>query len=511
MRRSTRLAGRNDNIINAERGGQSSNGYDVNMDVNAWPSGMMGMDAFTGPSAAMNQPFMPPFMPFPPASMFQPGLDPFGMWNPMSMNNNPSNVMPFMPPPPPPPFVDPDFANSAMTPMFNPTMPLFAPFEGMNQMPEPAAGSLGSGPLSRQPKSPEKLVAPAATDKYIAQAALPPQERPSPQPLLVILDLNGTLIHRKSRGFPPKFAKRAGLDYFIDTLMSKFKVMIWSSSQPRTVHAICQKLFQDRQRRELVAEWGRDKFDLTKSQYKSKIQVYKMLETVWADQTIQATYPIQSKRWDQTNTILIDDSKLKALSEPFNILEIPEFINTDVQGMYETVIFPKVLNRLESLSKHDDVSKVVRQWTSENPNVLDFELDPNDLHHMYISASIDGTINGPNEPNASKGSAKERREQRQSHKAKEKAEEKAVKKAEKKAGKEKMQAMRNEQRNRDLAANARNAAIAAANSATATPTATEEQGEKQRSLSPASSSAESASGSGNSLLDPLEESLNREV
>lgn len=501
MRRSTRLAGRNDNTTNAESGGQSSNGYDVNMDMNAGPSDMM--DAFTGPSA-MNQPFMPPFMPIPPASMFQSGLDAFGMFNSMNMNINPGGVMSFMPPLPPPPFENPNFANTAMAPMFNPTVPLFAPFEGMNKMPEPAGGSFGSGMPSRRPKSPEKLIAPAATDKYIAQAALPPQERSFPQPLLVILDLNGTLIHRKSRGFPPKFTRRAGLYYFIDTLMSKFKVMIWSSSQPRTVHAICQKLFQDRQRRELVAEWGRDKFDLTRSQYKSKIQVYKMLETVWADKTIQATYPNQSKRWDQTNTILIDDSKLKALSEPFNILEIPEFINTDVQGMYETVIFPKVLNRLETLSKHDDVSKVVRQWTSENPNVLDFELDPNDLHHMYISASLDGVIN---EPNASKGSAKERREQRQSRKA----EEKALKKVERKAGKEKMQAMRNEQRNRDLAANARNAAVAAANSAIATPTVTEEQGEKQRSPSPASSSAESASGSGNSLLDPLEESLNREV
>ncbi|ODM20400.1 hypothetical protein SI65_03453 [Aspergillus cristatus] len=313
--------------------------------------------AFTGLPA--NDQFMPPFTPFP----LLPGMD---QWNPMNM-----------------PFLPPQFMMNSnlpnpmmMPPMFNPTMPLFNPFEPMNQVPAPG-GFPESVPARRQ-KSPTPAP-PEAAGHYLQQASLPPTPIPSnPQPLLIILDLNGTLIYRKHRKFPPSFVKRAGLDNFLDTLMRNYKVMIWSSSQPQTVKAVCEKLLTDGQRKRLVAEWGRDKFNLSKSQYKNKVQVYKTLETIWADNSIQSAYPGKAgkagKRWDQTNTILIDDSKLKALSEPFNILEIPEFTNKPAPGVDETTIFPKVLARLETLAKHDDVSKMMRVWNDQGQGILDFEL-----------------------------------------------------------------------------------------------------------------------------------------
>lgn len=163
--------------------------------------------------------------------------------------------------------------------------------------------------------------------------------------------------------------------------------MIWSSSQPQTVSAVCDKLFSRAQRQQLVAEWGRDKLNLTTSQYKAKVQVYKTLETLWADPAIQATYPKSAEaeaegngdgngnkniksRWDQSNTILIDDSKLKALSEPYNIIEIPEFVGFETAGLDGATIFPRVLDRLETLSLHDDVSKVLREWSVSRPDAL---------------------------------------------------------------------------------------------------------------------------------------------
>ncbi|KAL4950150.1 NLI interacting factor-like phosphatase-domain-containing protein [Aspergillus filifer] len=238
---------------------------------------------------------------------------------------------------------------------------------------------------------------PSATKKYLDQAALPPQDLPSPQPLLVILDLNGTLIYRKTKKFPPKFSERVGLERFLKTLVEKYKVMIWSSSQPATVDAVCQKIFSGPDRKKLVVEWGRDKLGLSKAEYNSKVQVYKTLETVWSNKKIQTSCPKsgpkdQPARWDQTNTILIDDSKLKALSEPYNLIEIPEFTND--RTLDESAIFPRVLQRLEILSKCDDVSKKLHQWSTTNPEtkVLDVDLGPVqlfDLGQTQAEADVD--------------------------------------------------------------------------------------------------------------------------
>lgn len=239
---------------------------------------------------------------------------------------------------------------------------------------------------------------PQPTNEYMQQASQEPQRRSEPQPLLIILDLNGTLIFRKRKTLPPSFVRRAGLDHFLEELTKKYAVMIWSSSRPATVEGVCKQLFPEDKKTKLVAKWGRDRFGLTAAQYNSKLQVYKQLSKVWADPVIQASHPNAppsseiptqgmeasvapprgkfsnlkhdrqqknvmmslpvGQRWDQTNTILIDDSKLKALSEPYNILEIPEFTND--KTIDESTLFADVLQRLGDLSHHDDVSKTLR-------------------------------------------------------------------------------------------------------------------------------------------------------
>lgn len=234
---------------------------------------------------------------------------------------------------------------------------------------------------------------PVPTKEYMQQASRTPRRCSSQRPLLIILDLNGTLIFRKHKRMPPSFARRAGLEHFLDVLAQKYAVMIWSSSRPATVTAVCDRLFPEN--KSLVALWGRDKFGLTATQYNAKLQVYKELHKVWEDPEIQAAYPSNEstknaaasnpsdgnsqthhqnhrpnnpadipfpmgQRWDQTNTVLIDDSKLKALSEPYSILEIPEFTNDPTVD--ESALFTKVLDRLDALSHHDDVSKMLRVW-----------------------------------------------------------------------------------------------------------------------------------------------------
>jgi hypothetical protein len=217
----------------------------------------------------------------------------------------------------------------------------------------------------------------------------------------------------------------------LDALLKNYKVMIWSSSQPETVNAVCEKLFPGEKRKSLVAEWGRDKLNLSKAQYRSKVQVYKTLETVWSNQDIQASYPSshqngQSKtkkkgargnsRWDQTNTILIDDSKLKALSEPYNILEIPEF--TNAPGIDESHIFPKVLECLDTLAQHDDVSKLLQLWNSKLATniatILDFDIGVNQSPQQQ-NGSSSTTPSTPQEV------AQARKERRRAHKQEKKS------------------------------------------------------------------------------------------
>ncbi|KAJ5437312.1 NLI interacting factor [Penicillium cf. griseofulvum] len=281
----------------------------------------------------------------------------------------------------------------------------------------------------RSPTPPVKV--PLPTLQYTNQASLKP-EKTEKRPLLVILDLNGTLIYRKLRKFPPKFARRTGLDHFLATLIKDYKVMIWSSSQPPTVNAVCEQIFPGPMHDALVALWGRDKFGLTAGQYNKKLQVYKELHKVWAEANIQGAFPGNEHlkdpfassptkepphknrrqklrqaeaaklpaghRWDQTNTILIDDSKLKASSEPFNILEIPEF--NDDPTIDETKLFTKVLNRLDYLAHHDDVSKVLRAWNERvdkgEGTILELDIG---LHEDSVDNEEGGMSLLPKQPN----------------------------------------------------------------------------------------------------------------
>ncbi|EFR03454.1 NIF domain-containing protein [Nannizzia gypsea CBS 118893] len=253
--------------------------------------------------------------------------------------------------------------------------------------------SIGSQPYStraqRSPTPNIQPVAPTPKEDYIAQAELQTESSQTQQPLLVVLDMNGTLIYRRRRTFPPQFTKRPGLDTFLRYLFDNFKVMIWTSSQPRTVNEILGKLLPPAMEKQLVGVWSRKDLDLTSKQYNERVQVYKRLDKVWGDAHIQSQYPnvaaqnIKPRKkknrvklpqilgndaqvWDQTNTILIDDSKLKAAAQPHNIIEIPEFTN-DSQ-VDEIKNLNTVIRQLDILSRQKDVSRKLREWNQGRPD-----------------------------------------------------------------------------------------------------------------------------------------------
>jgi hypothetical protein len=366
--------------------------------------------AFGAPNMAIPSPMAYPAAPNPFAGAFHYGQNPLLQaqfmpwnvmqpWNPLLWNQAMQQQMNFMST-----LASYSPVNTAnqQTDISQQAAPIFntAPWAPVSA--NPAGPTPGTEGATRQ-RSPSPVIAPVATKQYLEQAAHQPKRLPVAQPLLVILDLNGTLLYRKRRKFPPSFVKRPGLDNFLKDLLKHYTVMVWSSSQPATVAAICESIFSSDKRKKLVAEWGRDKLGLTSSQYREKVQVYKRLEQVWADESIQASYPKSKNklgkalykalvagqqtnsednvnsadaenagvpalssnlRWDQSNTVLIDDSRLKAISQPYNILEIPEF--TDESSVNETEVLKMVLKRLKTLSKHDDVSRMIRFWDSTN-------------------------------------------------------------------------------------------------------------------------------------------------
>lgn len=203
------------------------------------------------------------------------------------------------------------------------------------------------------------LPIPKPTAQYLQQATQPPRRAATTRPLLLVIDLNGTLVDRKRR--TSSFVERPNLAPFLEYVLASHSLMIWSSAQPENVRSVCQRLFSPRQRRQVLAEWGRDTLDLTRAQYKEKVQVYKRLERIWRDDRIKESHPDADKGgvWDQSNTVLIDDSRSKAAAQPHNLLEIPEFKNTPEQR--GTDVLGQVMGYLEELRWQEDVSRFMRQ------------------------------------------------------------------------------------------------------------------------------------------------------
>ncbi|KAI9830966.1 MAG: hypothetical protein M1826_004083 [Phylliscum demangeonii] len=191
------------------------------------------------------------------------------------------------------------------------------------------------------PPPPPPVPVPVPTAAYIARASLAPHPLAHPQPLLVIIDLNGTLVLRPRNRHPSSILRRPGLRHLLRHLLpsspspspspSPYQVMIWSSAQPANVARMCREIFSPAQLARLAAVWNREKLALSPAQYHAKVQVYKRLEPVWADAGVAAAAAAAAAPgedaavWDQTNTVLVDDSVLKGAAQPFNIVVVPEF------------------------------------------------------------------------------------------------------------------------------------------------------------------------------------------
>ncbi|KAF4120205.1 CPDc [Geosmithia morbida] len=232
-----------------------------------------------------------------------------------------------------------------------------------------ASASAAKSREARYVPSPSSGGVPDPTPGYIARALSPPSRLASPRPILVVMDLNGTLLHRPSRHRPFDFVERPHARRFLQYCVDTFHLAIWSSARPENVDKMVSQLLTPEQRGRCVVVWGRDRFGLSGDDYNSRVQCYKRLGRLWDDRDVRRSYPGDpdaGRRWDQTNTVLVDDSTEKGRSEPFNILALPEFSATSDES---TQVLPQVHDYLNDLCWQSDISRHIRQ----NP----FRLNPN--------------------------------------------------------------------------------------------------------------------------------------
>lgn len=249
-----------------------------------------------------------------------------------------------------------------------------------------SARAFGTGRRRTATPQVESPPPPVASDQYKRNAGLPPALRPNPQKLLVVLDLNGTLLVRPNRKAPKKFILRPGVTELLDYLFENHVIMVYSSAMPENTVAMVDSLIPPVRRKMMAGVWGRDKLDLTKAQYTNKVQVYKKLQKIWNDKTIQKKAD-PAQKWDQSNTVLVDDSQLKALSQPHNLLQVPEFENNAPKKggqalrawqLQQQEIVKSVEQKLEELKWQVDVSRLIREWqsgTRQAPGVVDETVD----------------------------------------------------------------------------------------------------------------------------------------
>ena len=199
------------------------------------------------------------------------------------------------------------------------------------------------------------LPIPEPSMEYLKRCQLQAFQLQTPQPLLLVIDLNGTLLCRTNH--KASFKPRVNVEGFLKHLLKNHYVMVWSSSRPDNVSNMVSQLFDAEGRSQLLAEWARDTLGLSERQYYQKVQVYKQLHWLW-NSPLASLHPQTALgvKWNQSNTILLDDSIKKAAAEPHNIVLIPEFTgkpeSEDVLG--------QVLAYIERARWFSDVSAVMR-------------------------------------------------------------------------------------------------------------------------------------------------------
>ena len=147
--------------------------------------------------------------------------------------------------------------------------------------------------------------------------------------MLTILDLNGVILFREQRGRKNFYAKDEGmvanrrtyvrqdLNEFINELRKKGDVAIWSTAHEKNIMLMLYQCRIDPQIFKFI--WSSIDCVYQEGEYdeKNKPLVIKPLKLVWE----------RFSEYNDTNTIIVDDSNLKMKINPSKCVVIPESFN----------------------------------------------------------------------------------------------------------------------------------------------------------------------------------------
>ncbi|KAJ1550039.1 hypothetical protein HK096_009080, partial [Nowakowskiella sp. JEL0078] len=201
---------------------------------------------------------------------------------------------------------------------------------------------------------------------------------PMRKELLVILDLNGTLLKRVKREnkalanlnptLPPNpylILNQNRLVHFIlnfkAVIFSPLDFASWTSAKLMNAIPINKRTFGD-DYQNLIFSWDRSKCKLVDHRdTRGKFSTVKDLDFVWND--INSN---KHRKWNETNTVIVDDTSSKLANQPNNHILIPNFdvCNNSVDCLNDTTLL--------SLSKYFDLLfdsdyQDVREFIRSNP------------------------------------------------------------------------------------------------------------------------------------------------
>ncbi|KAJ1980243.1 hypothetical protein H4R35_001193, partial [Dimargaris xerosporica] len=227
-------------------------------------------------------------------------------------------------------------------------------------------------------------------------------------PLLVVLDLNGTLLHRSSSSSEGR--PRPYLADFLAFLVDTFYVMVWSSAQAQNVVRMVQCHFADAST-QLEATWSRGR---CRVQYipKRKPIAKKDLRRLWHHASNRCPLPtprsrdygvypprtdspLRTQGWSARNTLIIDDSLEKISGYPYNGLVVGTFHDKS----HDDRELEAVKHYLQQLATSWDSRADVRDYVRRSPYT---SLGPAPTIPVKLPCTLQPTSTMPLDPAESK-------------------------------------------------------------------------------------------------------------
>ncbi|XP_027916026.1 uncharacterized protein LOC114175473 [Vigna unguiculata] len=196
---------------------------------------------------------------------------------------------------------------------------------------------------------------------------------------LVVMNLNGLLLHRTNRGSKQQIItsrpadwksrnylgfKRPFCEEFMKFCMERFEVGIWSSTKEHNIHAALNCAIGTLKNK-LLFVWGQDQ--CTNSGFRSLENKYKPLFfkemiKVWDNVKIGGPY-------SASNTLLIDDKPYKALLNPDNTSIFPEPYKPEDEA--DNTLDPngELCLYLEGVAEGSDVESYVKDHPFGQPAI----------------------------------------------------------------------------------------------------------------------------------------------